>query len=79
MARPVMIVTGGGRGIGAATPLLAASRGYAVCVNYRSDAAAAQSVMSVKRGGAGGAIVNVSSMASRLAPEATRGDADERR
>jgi NAD(P)-dependent dehydrogenase (short-subunit alcohol dehydrogenase family) len=39
--RGVMIVTGGGRGIGAATARLAASRGYAVCVNYlrNSDAA----------------------------------------
>lgn len=30
----VLIVTGGGRGIGAATARLAARRGYAVCVNY---------------------------------------------
>jgi NAD(P)-dependent dehydrogenase (short-subunit alcohol dehydrogenase family) len=36
-----MIVTGGARGIGAATAKLAAARGYAVCVNYehrRDDA-----------------------------------------
>ena len=32
----VLIVTGGGRGIGAATARLAARRGYKVCVNYRS-------------------------------------------
>jgi NAD(P)-dependent dehydrogenase (short-subunit alcohol dehydrogenase family) len=32
--RPVVIVTGGGRGIGAATARLAAARGYAVCLNY---------------------------------------------
>jgi NAD(P)-dependent dehydrogenase (short-subunit alcohol dehydrogenase family) len=38
----VMIVTGGGRGIGAATARLAAARGYAVCVNYRKDRAAAE-------------------------------------
>jgi len=37
-----MLVTGGGRGIGAATARLAATRGYAVCVNYRQDAAAAE-------------------------------------
>lgn len=37
----VMIVTGGGRGIGAATALLAAERGYAVVVNYLRDHAAA--------------------------------------
>ena len=33
-----MLVTGGGRGIGAATARLAAERGYAVCVNYLRDA-----------------------------------------
>lgn len=38
----VMIVTGGGRGIGAATARLAASRGYAVCINYRRDREGAQ-------------------------------------
>jgi NAD(P)-dependent dehydrogenase (short-subunit alcohol dehydrogenase family) len=32
--RPVVIVTGGGRGIGAAAAKLAAARGYAVCLNY---------------------------------------------
>lgn len=39
-----MIITGGGRGIGAATARLAASRGYKVCVNYLQDAASAQAV-----------------------------------
>ncbi|MCK8515031.1 SDR family oxidoreductase [Methylonatrum kenyense] len=38
---PVLLITGGGRGIGAATARLAASRGYAVCVNYRVDAESA--------------------------------------
>src|SRR5258705_2898175 len=32
--QPVITITGGGRGIGAATARLAAARGYAVCVNY---------------------------------------------
>ena len=45
----VVIVTGGGRGIGAATARLAAERGYAVSVNYRSDAAAAASVVADAR------------------------------
>ena len=40
----VLIVTGGGRGIGKATCLLAAERGWDVCVNYASDAAAAEKV-----------------------------------
>ncbi|MFG2819374.1 SDR family oxidoreductase [Kitasatospora sp. NPDC048365] len=41
----VVVVTGGGRGIGAATARLAAARGYAVCVNYRSDEASAAAVV----------------------------------
>jgi NAD(P)-dependent dehydrogenase (short-subunit alcohol dehydrogenase family) len=40
-----MIITGGGRGIGAATALLAAERGYAVVVNYLRDAASANAVV----------------------------------
>ena len=43
--RPVLIVTGGGRGIGAATARLAARRGYAVCINYRRDHDAAQRLL----------------------------------
>jgi len=42
----VMIVTGGSRGIGAATARLAAGSGYDVCVNYVRDAAAAAAVAS---------------------------------
>lgn len=41
----VMLVTGASRGIGAATAKLAARQGYAVGVNYRSDAAAAKAVV----------------------------------
>jgi len=41
----VMIVTGGSRGIGAATARLAGERGYAVCVNFRRDADAAAAVV----------------------------------
>ena len=36
-----MLITGGGRGIGAATARLAAARGYAVAVNYVKDERAA--------------------------------------
>jgi len=41
-----LLVTGGSRGIGAAVARLGAARGYAVCVNYRSDAVAAEAVVS---------------------------------
>src|SRR5258705_13997952 len=39
-----MIVTGGGRGIGAATARLAAARGYAICVNYLRNSDAAKTI-----------------------------------
>ena len=41
----VMLITGGSRGIGAATALLAAKRGYAVAVNYLRNGAAAEQVL----------------------------------
>ena len=41
----VLLVTGGSRGIGAATALLAAQRGYSVCVNYRQNREAAERVV----------------------------------
>lgn len=41
----IMIVTGGSRGIGAATALLAAQRGYAVCVNYLHNRKAAEEIV----------------------------------
>jgi NAD(P)-dependent dehydrogenase (short-subunit alcohol dehydrogenase family) len=40
-----IVVTGGSRGIGAETARLAAQRGYAVCVNFRSNRAAAEAVV----------------------------------
>ncbi len=40
-----MIITGASRGIGAATAIAAAKSGYAVCVNYHSDEAAANEVV----------------------------------
>lgn len=49
----VVVITGGSRGIGAATAILAAARGYAVCVNYRANADAAKAVVAAI-GNAGG-------------------------
>ncbi len=48
--RPVALVTGAGRGIGAATALLAAQRGYAVCVNYLKNRDAAEAIVGTIRG-----------------------------
>ena len=43
--RKVVLVTGGGRGIGAATCILAAQKGWDVAVNYATNAEAAQQVV----------------------------------
>jgi len=48
-----LLVTGGSRGIGAATARLAGQRGYAVCVNYRQHRDAAERVVaSIQAAGA---------------------------
>ncbi len=54
--KPVVLITGGSRGIGAATALLAAQRGYAVAVNYASNSLAADEVVRQIRAGGGSAI-----------------------
>lgn len=41
----IMLVTGGSRGIGAATCLMAAKHGFAVAVNYRSNKEAAEKIV----------------------------------
>jgi NAD(P)-dependent dehydrogenase (short-subunit alcohol dehydrogenase family) len=51
-----VLITGGSRGIGAATARLCASRGWAVAVNYARDAAAAQAVCEAIRQTGGRAI-----------------------
>ena len=43
--KQVLLVTGASRGIGAATAVLAAAKGYAVAVNYVANEAAAQQVV----------------------------------
>ncbi len=52
----VLLVTGGSRGIGAATALLAAERGFAVAVNYAANGEAAQAVVRRIHEGGGRAI-----------------------
>ena len=73
----VMIVTGGGRGIGAATARLAAQRGYAVCVNYVRNPGAAHGVIDAIRNAGGRAIavqadVAIEADVVRLFGEATQ-------
>lgn len=55
-ANRVVLITGAGRGIGAATALLAAERGYSVCVNYRRNREAAERVVAEIESAGGRAI-----------------------
>jgi NAD(P)-dependent dehydrogenase (short-subunit alcohol dehydrogenase family) len=67
----VLIVTGAGRGIGAATARLAAARGYAVCVNYARSRESAESVVAAIKDAGGRAVavqadVGVESQVARM-------------
>ncbi|MFM2035646.1 MAG: hypothetical protein RL459_911, partial [Pseudomonadota bacterium] len=53
---PVVLITGASRGIGAATALLAAQKGYAVAVNYTRNSLAADEVVRQIRSAGGTAI-----------------------
>lgn len=56
MAAGTIVVTGGGRGIGAAIARRLGGLGYRVCLSYRQDAEAAQAVVSDVNAGGGEAI-----------------------
>lgn len=52
----VAIITGASRGIGAATAVLLASRGYAICVNYQTNADKANAIVDIISDNGGKAI-----------------------
>jgi len=62
--RGALIITGAGRGIGAATARLAAARGYAVCINYLRDRSAAEAVVQDIRNDGGRAVAVPGDVAS---------------
>ncbi|POR54236.1 SDR family oxidoreductase [Bosea psychrotolerans] len=64
MTRPVLLVTGGSRGIGAATAIMAAKRGYDVAVNYQSNADAAAGVVAACEAAGARAVALQGDMAS---------------
>lgn len=56
MPRPVLLIAGGSRGIGASTCKLAGARGYDVAVNYKSNATAAGNVVDAVKAAGGKAV-----------------------
>lgn len=54
--KPLVLITGSSRGIGAATAFLAAAQGYAVAVNYTANSLAADEVVRKIRAGGGQAL-----------------------
>jgi len=63
MPRPVLLIAGGSRGIGACTAGFAGSRGYDVAVNYKSNAKAAASVVDAVKAAGGKAVAIQGDMA----------------
>ncbi len=63
MARPVLLIAGGSRGIGASTARRAAERGYDVAVNYVNNANAAAGVVAAVKKAGGKAIAIQGDMA----------------
>lgn len=63
MPRPVLLVAGGSRGIGAAVSKLAGSRGYDVAVNYKGNEKAAQEVVAAVNASGGQALAIQGDMA----------------
>lgn len=61
--KPVMIITGGSQGIGAAVARLGAQRGYAVALTYQSNKALADQVVADIGAGGGTAIAIQAEMA----------------
>lgn len=74
---PVLVVTGGSRGIGAATARLAADRGFAVALTYKTNQTAADAIVTEIEAGGGVAValpcdVGVEADVSRLFAEVDR-------
>ena len=74
----IILVTGGGRGIGAACALLAASRGYGVCISYQTDAAAAAEVIATIESAGGAALAIQSDVSDEVAVESLFAQIDKR-
>lgn len=78
MTEKIILITGGGRGIGASCALLAAQQGYKVCVNYRSDGAAAFNVVTAIEDMGGTALAIQADVSDEAAVERMFALVDER-
>lgn len=63
MPRPVLLIAGGSRGIGASTARLAGARGYDVAVNYKTNSNAAAGVVDAVKAAGGKAVAIQGDMA----------------
>ena len=75
MARPVLLIAGGSRGIGASACRLGGARGYDVAVNYKSNAKAAASVVEAVKAAGGKAIAIQGDMVDEDTVERVFGEA----
>lgn len=63
MNKKIIVITGGSRGIGAATAQLAATRGYAVCISYLHNKHAADEIVAAVSNNGGDAIAVAANIA----------------
>ncbi len=78
MPAPILLITGGTRGIGAATARLAAARGYAVAVNYRANTARAEALVGEIAGAGGTAVAIQADVADEAEVVRLFGEVDRR-
>src|SRR5450755_1165558 len=78
MSRPVLLIAGGSRGIGASTARLAGARGYDVAVNYKTNSNAAASVVDAVKAAGGKAVAVQGDMAIEADIERVFADAAEK-
>jgi NAD(P)-dependent dehydrogenase (short-subunit alcohol dehydrogenase family) len=69
MNEKIILITGAGRGIGAACALLAAQQGYQVCINYRTDDIAAARVVAAIEEAGGSALAIKADVSDELEVE----------
>ena len=53
----IILITGGGKGIGAATSIMAAEKGYSICLTYKDDKKSAELVANKINSSGGKAVI----------------------